>query len=880
MRQAPAPASLTSWLHPGRLARLVLRTSLALLAFLLVVFGVTPVLAADPTPLRTISDPNPNFHGVWVDTTNNELVVSDDNTHSVQVFARTASGPAAPLRKIQGLSTGLDFPSYVVPDTVNNELWAVMDDTSDRAEAFSRTANGDVVPLRIVDFKNLAPNVNGHKRTYGWAVDTVNNEVAGTFQTGSAIYFFGRATGLDVRSIFGPATTMADPHGIAIDTVNNEVLVVNEGHVFGAATQAPSITVFSRAASGNVAPLRTISGPLTGLSQPKHLRLDSTNNEIYVANGTPAESITVYSRTASGNVAPVRTISGALTGLNNPAGVHVDPVNNEVIVTNWGNHSVTVYPRTATGNVAPLRTLTSSPGGPQVGIGNPGAASADTVNNEIAVTNCVSHPRVAIFSRTANGEVAPLRVIQGQSTRLSRSMHGVAIDSVNNEIFVPSTLEDAILVFNRTDSGDVAPKRVIQGSLTGINKPQGIAVDTVNNEIALANEASVNWTVYDRLANGNVAPKRTFSDDGGAMTKPVGIWIDNVNNEIVVTDGGSSAAVGAELIQVYPRLANGPTAALRQIGGAATMLISTRQVQVDTVNNEIVVANQGHRAVNPPDLGNISVFDRLATGNVAPKRFLQNATPGAGNSGVRHPRAVWVDATNNEIGAGDSKYNDIRVFDRLFGAAAPAFTLGAAPASQTVTQGAGTSYTVSVNPSGGFTGAVTLSVAGLPAGATGAFSANPITAPTTSTLSVTSAVTTPTGTFPLTITGVSGALSSTTTVTLVVTAAGAADFALSATPAVSAPVCPIDPAPQATYTVTVTPTGGFTGAVTLSVSAGLPAATTASFSPNPTTTTSTLAIAASGATPNGTFTLTITGVSGALTHTTTVQLVVDSAAAC
>jgi hypothetical protein len=857
------------------LVRLALRTSLALLAVLLGALNVAAAQAADPLPLRTISDPNPNFHGVWVDTVNNELVVSDDNGHSMQVFSRTASGAAAPLRSVQGLATGLDFPSYVVTDNANNEIWAVMDDTSDRAEAFSRTANGDVVPLRIIDFKNLTPNVNGHKRTYGWAVDAVNNEVAGTFQTGSAIYFFSRIDGGDLRSIFGPATTMADPHGIAIDTVNNEVVVVNEGHVFGAATQAPSITVFSRTASGNVAPLRTISGALTGLAQPKHLRVDTTNNEIWVANGTPADSITVYSRTATGNVAPLRTISGALTGLNNPAGVHVDTVNNEVVVTNWANHSVTVYPRTANGNVAPLRTLTANPGGPQVGIGNPGAASADTVNNEVAVTNCVSHPRVAIFPRTANGQVAPVRIIQGQNTRLSRSMHGVAIDNVNNEIFVPSTLEDAILVFNRTDSGDVAPKRVIQGSLTGINKPQGITVDTVNNEIALANEMSLTWTVYDRLANGNVAPKRTISDATALMSKPVGIWIDNVNNEIVVTDGGSSTAVGAELIQVYPRLANGPTTPIRQISGAASMLISTRQVQVDTVNNEIVVANQGHRAVNPPVLGNISAFDRLATGNVAPKRFLQNATPTAGNSGVRHPRSVWVDPTNNEIGAGDSKYNDIRVFDRLFGTATPAFTLSGTPASQTVTQGAGTTYTTSVNPSGGFTGAVTLSVAGLPAGATGTFSPNPITAPTTSTLSVSTVATTPPGTYPLTISGASGALSSTTTVTLVVNAPGAGDFALSATPAASAPVCPTDPPPQAIYTVTVTPSGGFTGAVTLSLS-GLPAGTTGSFSPNPTTTTSMLSTAASGATPNGTFTLTITGVSGALTHITTVQLVVDS----
>ncbi len=824
-------------------------------------------LAADPPPLRVVSDPTPNFHGVWVDTTNNELLVSDDNKHSFSAYSRTASGAAVPLRTVQGLTTGLDFPSSVVVDSVNNEIWVVMDDTSDRAEAFSRTASGNVAPLRIIDFKALALT---EKRTYGWAVDTVNNEVAGTFQNGSAIYFFSRTAGSISRSIVGAATTMADPHGLFIDTVNNEVVATNYGHVFGAPPQAPSVTVFARTATGNVAPLRTISGALTGLSTPNHVFVDMTNNELAVANGIDANSITVFARTASGNVAPLRTLAGALTGLDNPADVYIDTVNNELIVTNWGSRTVTVYPRTATGNVAPTRTLSASPGGPQVGIGNPGAASVDLVNNEFAAVNCVSHPRIAFWARTANGQIAPTRVIQGQNTRLSRSMHGVAIDTANNEVVVPSTLEDAILVFNRTDSGNVAPKRVIQGAATGINKPQGIAIDTVNNEYALFNEAGLTITVFDRLATGNVAPKRTI-DVSGDVVKPVGIWIDAVNNEIVVSDGDSAGPA----LYVYPRLASGPAAAIRSILGASTMLIKPRQVVVDTVNNEIVLADQGDRAVNPPVLGALLVYDRLANGNIAPKRFVQDVT----NSGVRHPRAVWVDTTNNEIGVGDSKGNDIRVFDRLFGSGTPDFTLGATPASQTITQGASTTYTVSVNPSGGFTGAVTLSLSGLPAGATGSFAPNPITAPTTSTLTVQTVATTPTGTFTLTISGTSGALTRTTTVSLVVNPAGGGDFTLSATPATSAPLCQTDPAPQQTYTVSVNPSGGFTGAVTLSLS-GLPAGATGSFAPNPITapTTSTLSISLATTTPNGTFTLTISGVSGGLTRTTTVQLVVDATA--
>jgi subtilisin family serine protease len=96
----------------------------------------------------------------------------------------------------------------------------------------------------------------------------------------------------------------------------------------------------------------------------------------------------------------------------------------------------------------------------------------------------------------------------------------------------------------------------------------------------------------------------------------------------------------------------------------------------------------------------------------------------------------------------------------------PDFALSATPSSQTVVRGASTSYTVTVTPSGGFTGSVTLSSSGLAAGATGSFSPNPTT--TTSTFSVSTTATATTGSFPVTITGTSGTLTRTTSVTLIV----------------------------------------------------------------------------------------------------------------
>ena len=206
---------------------------------------------------------------------------------------------------------------------------------------------------------------------------------------------------------------------------------------------------------------------------------------------------------------------------------------------------------------------------------------------------------------------------------------------------------------------------------------------------------------------------------------------------------------------------------------------------------------------------------------------------------------------------------------KAVGSSAEDFTLGATPPSQTVTQGAGTSYPVTITPSGGFNGSVTLSVSGLPTGATGTFTTNPATS--TSTLNITTLATTPTGTSTLTITGVSGGLTHTTTVSLVVNAS--ADFTVGATP----PSQTVTQGAGTSYPVTITPSGGFNGSVTLSVS-GLPTGATGTFTTNPATSTSTLNITTLATTPTGTSTLTITGVSGGLTHTTTVSLVVNASA--
>jgi uncharacterized membrane protein len=183
--------------------------------------------------------------------------------------------------------------------------------------------------------------------------------------------------------------------------------------------------------------------------------------------------------------------------------------------------------------------------------------------------------------------------------------------------------------------------------------------------------------------------------------------------------------------------------------------------------------------------------------------------------------------------------------------------------SMTLGQGGSSTSYVNVNPQNGFTGSVNLAVtSGLPSGVTASFAPNPTTG--LSTLTLTASSTASLGQYTLTITGTSGSLSATTTVSLGVFAPS---FTLSGYGSVS-----LGQGSSSTSYVNVNPQNGFTGSVTLAVTSGLPSGVTASFAPNPTTGTSTLTLTASSNASLGQYTLTITGTSGSLSSTTTVSL--------
>ncbi len=143
----------------------------------------------------------------------------------------------------------------------------------------------------------------------------------------------------------------------------------------------------------------------------------------------------------------------------------------------------------------------------------------------------------------------------------------------------------------------------------------------------------------------------------------------------------------------------------------------------------------------------------------------------------------------------------------------PDFTIGATPASRTVVAGGSTTYAVSVNPLNGFNAAVSLSTSGWPSSER-SFSSTPLTSPYTasSTLTLSVPAGTPAGTRTVTVTGTSGNLSDSDTVTL--TVVPPPNFTIGATPASRTVVA----GGSTTYAVSVNPLNGFNAAVSLSAS--------------------------------------------------------------
>ncbi len=188
-------------------------------------------------------------------------------------------------------------------------------------------------------------------------------------------------------------------------------------------------------------------------------------------------------------------------------------------------------------------------------------------------------------------------------------MHDIRYNAVDDEILVPNPFSNAILTFRGGANGQEAPVRIIQGPNTELNGPDRLDIDVVHREIFVPGRGNV--LVFPLDGNGDVRPKRAVR---GPDTQIAGssIAVDPLNNMFAVTGRDRS-------ILVFDRLANGNVKPLHVIRGPNTQIDRINQMAVYPAGKLLVVAMPGVQGAMEPPRVFVGMWSLDDDGDIAPK---------------------------------------------------------------------------------------------------------------------------------------------------------------------------------------------------------------------------------------------------------------------
>ncbi len=277
-------------------------------------------------------------------------------------FGDMQSGDTTPVGLLGGMDTQLQGCFDIFYDATEREFF-VADYSGAAVRVFSQNASGNTAPIREVsgDLIDLPLNVlviNAHDELVilkDTGVSTVprnsNGHVIPT-------RFFGKGAETQINFI----------KGMVYSPATDELFIGNLAEP-SSGNFVPEVLVFPRISNGPVPPSRKISGNLTGFgSQIIDLAINPTANELYVLSEAASSDdpwlLQTFPLNATGNVAPTRSIVGIPAQLKSPTAMAYDSVADQFVLT--GNNLFQKYPtllflsRTANGSMAPVKVISGS----------------------------------------------------------------------------------------------------------------------------------------------------------------------------------------------------------------------------------------------------------------------------------------------------------------------------------------------------------------------------------------------------------------------------------------------------------------------------------------------------------------------------------------
>jgi hypothetical protein len=233
---------------------------------------------------------------------------------------------------------------------------------------------------------------------------------------------------------------------------------------------------------------------------------------------------------AKGGAKPTRAIAGQNTLFTRTMhDMAYDPVADEIIVPQFFAFSILTFRGDADGNIPPLRKIF----GPSTQLKLPQALAIDSIHGEIFVPQ---GERVLVFPRSANGDVAPIRILGGPDSPVNGGR--LTVDPVHDLLFASSN--DGIRIYHRTAKGNDKPIRTITGedaegaSLMTTNPASGMVFAAVRKEGRYEASDFVGiWSIYD---NGSVPARWTVGGPNGVLKDIRGIAVDTKNKTVIASD--------------------------------------------------------------------------------------------------------------------------------------------------------------------------------------------------------------------------------------------------------------------------------------------------------------------------------------------------------
>ncbi|MBS0557093.1 MAG: hypothetical protein JSR27_06735 [Proteobacteria bacterium] len=276
--------------------------------------------------------------------------------------------------------------------------------------------------------------------------------------------------------------------------------------------------------------------------------------------------------------------------------------------------------------------------------------------------------QILSFADDANGATAiPLRVMGGANSGLIEPVAGV-FEPGENVLYVGDFRGQSVRAFPvSSTNGDPTPLRAIGPSYA--SQVRGLAVDAAHDELLVV--SSCCFKAFDRNANGDVFYKRSVQWGGlsGSVTQqnyPSSIVYMPATDEIAEADTDSASPYTPKVL-VFNRIDSGNVAPKRIIKGANTGLGTyAGALAYDPSSRKLFV---GAYTTNPDNShsARIMVFDDMANGDVVPLRTIYGSIAGLELPGTSMIGGLAIDPERQRLIVSISDYaaaanNKILVF--------------------------------------------------------------------------------------------------------------------------------------------------------------------------------------------------------------------------